>query len=288
MDSNIPISAELIADSDAHLFAALLKSYLRELPIPFLGGKDSTVYHKWLHAATLASTQERVDEIRNIINSFSVDITLNIQYLVKFLSELSSKAEETKMTPHNIAICLGPTILWNDRSSLTEQGHIERIIAIVGTFVESYTEIFPKDLDWKDYEDAEVEQLFSDSIEFQNKETDNSFQYRNNKKGNDNANRQSKELSVNGNLTTTTSRTSVVVDTTQAPIVNITSSTTTITSQPSKSVSESSPSPNRQRRSYGASFKTKFLSKMQNINSPLSSKTIEERDDEADEKRSME
>jgi hypothetical protein len=130
LDSNIPISAELIADSDAHLFSSLLKSYLRELPVPFLGRKDSTIYHSWLQAATLASNQERVDEICNIINNLPADITLNIQYLVKFLSELSSKAEETKMTPHNIAICLGPTILWNDRSSLNEQGNIERTSVI--------------------------------------------------------------------------------------------------------------------------------------------------------------
>ena len=142
MDSNIPLSAELISDSDAHLFSALLKSYLRELPVPFLGGKDAETYHKWIQTASFTSSQERVDGIRNILDELPKGISLNIQYLVKFCSELSIEAKQNKMTPHNISICLGPTILWHDRSSLNEQSNLERVIGIVSTLIESYDKIF--------------------------------------------------------------------------------------------------------------------------------------------------
>ena len=170
------MSTDLIVESDSHLFSALLKSYLRELPVPFLGRKDPVVYHKWLKAAVLPSNTQRVPEIRNIINTLPAEIQLNVQYVVKFLTELSSRFKETKMTPHNIAICLGPTLLWNDRTSLNEQSNIERIIAVVGTLIESYKEIFLEDFDWKTYEDTEMERLFHVSMNMQSKGVDNGFE----------------------------------------------------------------------------------------------------------------
>ena len=290
LDSNIPISAELVSDSDAHLFSALLKSYLRELPVPFLGGQDAEIYHKWIQTASLSSTQERVDGICNILKDFPKDISLNIQYLVKFLSELSIEAKETKMTPHNISICLGPTILWNDRSSLNEQSNIERIIGIVATLIESYNQIFSKDLDWKDYEDLDVEQLFQDGMNYHSQQIDGGIISRN-KKGNGNTNRESKDLSSNGN-SLSSSRISVVLDMPTTPTINIQTpnSDNSLTGPNSKSMAVNSPSPNRQRRgTFGASFKKNFVTKIQNIGNPLATKPIEERDDDdAEDKRTIE
>ena len=290
LDSNIPISAELIADSDAHLFSALLKSYLRELPVPFLGGDDTTIYNKWIEVAGFTSAEQRVDGIRTILSDFPENISINIQYLVKFLSELSIKAKQTKMTPHNISICLGPTILWNDRSSLNEQGNIERIIGIVATLIESYDQIFKKDLEWKEYEDSEVEHLFQAGSEYQHTEHDN-VSFLKNVKGNEGTNRNSKDISLGG-ISTSGNRASVVLDLTTAPSINIQASNGngngSATSPTSKTMIDS-PSPNRQRRGkFGASFKEKFVTKMQNISSPLASKPIEERDDDTEEKRTIE
>ena len=276
LDSNIPITADLIAESDAHLFSALLKSYLRELPIPFLGREDRSVYDKWIEVASSTSSVQRVDGIRNILTIFPENVSLNIQYLVKFLSELSIKAKETKMTPHNISICLGPTILWNDRSSLNEQGNIERIIGIVATLIESYDQIFKKDIDWHDYEDTEVEQLFDDGNEYQNQEKEDIA-----------TKRHSKDNYLSGN-STSSNRSSV--EFVLPPAINVQTSNGNVpcASPTSKTMIDNS-SPNRTRRGkFGASFKEKFVTKMQNISSPLASKPIEERDDDTDEKRTIE
>ncbi|CAB1313102.1 unnamed protein product [Coregonus sp. 'balchen'] len=62
--------------SDPHAVAGALKSYLRELPEPLM--------------------------------SFQ----LYDEYLVKFLSKLAQDSEVNKMTPSNIAIVLGPNMLW--------------------------------------------------------------------------------------------------------------------------------------------------------------------------------
>ena len=276
LDSNIPITADLVADSDAHLFSALLKSYLRELPVPFLGREDKAIYDKWIQVAGLSSSLQRIDGIRKILDDFPENISLNIQYLVKFLSELSIKAKETKMTPHNISICLGPTILWNDRSSLNEQGNIERIIGIVATLIESYDQIFQKDLDWKVYEDAEVEQLFQDGSEYQHQEKDDAG-----------VKRHSRDNFLCGNATSS-NRASVVLELPSTPTISVQNSNGSATSPTTKTPFDS-PSPNRQRRGkFGASFKEKFVTKMQNISSPLASKPIEEREDDTEEKRTIE
>jgi hypothetical protein len=70
-----------------------------------------------------------------------------VQYVIKFLSELSTKSEQTKMTQRNIAIVLAPTLLkpGGDRGPLPE--HSENIIGVVDTLIKSYKRIFPLDID---------------------------------------------------------------------------------------------------------------------------------------------
>jgi len=36
------------------------------------------------------------------------------RYLIKFLSKLSEKSEVNKMTPGNIAIVIGPNLIWSE------------------------------------------------------------------------------------------------------------------------------------------------------------------------------
>jgi hypothetical protein len=39
---------------------------------------------------------------------------LIFRYLVKFLSKLTEKSDINKMTPSNIAIVIGPNLLWQE------------------------------------------------------------------------------------------------------------------------------------------------------------------------------
>lgn len=36
------------------------------------------------------------------------------RYLIKFLAKLAEKSDENKMTPSNIAIVIGPNLLWSE------------------------------------------------------------------------------------------------------------------------------------------------------------------------------
>ncbi len=153
LDSRASV-ADLLAEGDPHLHASLLKSYLRELPQPLLGG--GAVYDRWVRSARLPGHSERMAEFRDILRSeHSAAARDNIQYVVKFLHELSSKSEETKMTPRNISIVMGPTLLWSSgRSSsvtapaataseqLLEQSNLESVIGVVAQLIEHQEEVF--------------------------------------------------------------------------------------------------------------------------------------------------
>ncbi|KAJ6658998.1 hypothetical protein lerEdw1_019635 [Lerista edwardsae] len=68
--------------ADPHAVAGALKCYLRELPQPLM---TFELYDDWLKAA---------------------------RYLIRFLAKLAEHQEVNKMTPSNIAIVLGPNLLW--------------------------------------------------------------------------------------------------------------------------------------------------------------------------------
>lgn len=154
LDAQLPFG-QLLVDSDAHLHSALLKSYLRELPVPLLGRKQNHVYDRWLGSVKLATPAEMVREIRYILKEeLPPPVVTNIQYVVKFLAELSKKSQTNKMTPHNMGIVLGPTLLWSSRGgALSEQSNIESIIKLVATLIEHYKDIFPVDIQWGQFDD---------------------------------------------------------------------------------------------------------------------------------------
>ena len=138
--------------------------------------------------------------------------------------------------------------------------------------IESYNKIFPHDLEWMDFEDADVNHLFEEGEDYQPEKEESSPQCRVNK------------VSPNGNFTS--NRVSMSIETTLPPGINIeTSSNMSTTSSPTKSER----SPIGVRKGTGASFKTKFLTKMQNMSSPLTPQAIkEERSTNDDEKPTIE
>lgn len=46
--------------------------------------------------------------------NFINDVPFCFRYLIKFLAKLAEKSDENKMTPSNIAIVIGPNLLWSE------------------------------------------------------------------------------------------------------------------------------------------------------------------------------
>ncbi|GAB0176819.1 SH3 domain-binding protein 1 [Grus japonensis] len=110
--------------SDPHAVAGALKSYLRELPQPLM---TFELYNEWVKVA---------------------------RYLIKFLAKLAEHQELNKMTPSNIAIVLGPNLLWLQQSTgdpvqldLASVTSIQ-VVGVVEALIQNADTLFPGEIDF--------------------------------------------------------------------------------------------------------------------------------------------
>ncbi|XP_034563245.1 SH3 domain-binding protein 1 [Notolabrus celidotus] len=94
---------------DPHAVAGALKCYLRELPEPLM---TFELYNDWFKAAGEKDLTEKLEQFKVLLKKLPPENYNNLRYLVQFLSLLSEHQAVNKMTPSNIAIVLGPNLLW--------------------------------------------------------------------------------------------------------------------------------------------------------------------------------
>uniref|UniRef100_A0A8C1ZYV1 Rho GTPase activating protein 44 n=1 Tax=Cyprinus carpio TaxID=7962 RepID=A0A8C1ZYV1_CYPCA len=107
--------------ADPHAIAGALKSYLRELPEPLL---TFDLYDDWIQAS---------------------------KYLVKFLAKLNEYQDYNKMTPGNIAIVLGPNLLWaHTEGNITEMMTTVslQIVGIIEPIIQHADWFFPEEIEF--------------------------------------------------------------------------------------------------------------------------------------------
>nr|XP_025044590.1 rho GTPase-activating protein 44 [Pelodiscus sinensis] len=95
--------------ADPHAIAGALKSYLRELPEPLM---TFELYDEWIQASNLQDQDKRLQALWNACEKLPKANHSNIRYLIKFLAKLTEYQDANKMTPSNVAIVLGPNLLW--------------------------------------------------------------------------------------------------------------------------------------------------------------------------------
>ncbi|KAL3877617.1 hypothetical protein ACJMK2_035307 [Sinanodonta woodiana] len=98
-----------IEDIDQHTVAGALKQYLRELPEPLL---TFDLYSEFL-AVCQKPQDQRLQALWSVIDKLPKPNYNNFRYLIKFLSKLAEKSDVNKMTPSNIAIVIGPNLIWS-------------------------------------------------------------------------------------------------------------------------------------------------------------------------------
>ncbi|KAL4658047.1 SH3 domain-binding protein 1-like [Arapaima gigas] len=95
--------------ADPHAVAGALKSYLRELPEPIM---TFDLYDEWFKAASEKELSDRLEKLREVLGKLPTENYNNLRYLVQFLACLSEQQAVNKMSASNIAIVLGPNLLW--------------------------------------------------------------------------------------------------------------------------------------------------------------------------------
>ncbi|KAK5879912.1 hypothetical protein CesoFtcFv8_022988 [Champsocephalus esox] len=100
------------------LLVGLLKSFLKELPGSLL---VSDLYDKWMAALDIEDSQQKALETKKVVDEIPGPNKLLLQYLLCILHHILENADSNKMDAHNLAVCIGPTLLQLDGTPLEEQ-----------------------------------------------------------------------------------------------------------------------------------------------------------------------
>ncbi|XP_026033805.1 rho GTPase-activating protein 44-like isoform X2 [Astatotilapia calliptera] len=126
--------------ADPHAIAGALKSYLRELPEPLM---TFELYNDWIQASNIQDQDKRLQALFNACEKLPSANNTNFKYLIKFLSKLTDYQDVNKMTPGNIAIVLGPNLLWTQND-----GNITEMMTTVSLQIVGIIEPIIQHADW--------------------------------------------------------------------------------------------------------------------------------------------
>uniref|UniRef100_A0A8C1MZS4 Rho GTPase-activating protein 44 n=1 Tax=Cyprinus carpio TaxID=7962 RepID=A0A8C1MZS4_CYPCA len=134
--------------ADPHAIAGALKSYLRELPEPLM---TFELYDEWIQASNVQDMDKRLQALLCTCEKLPADNLNNFRYLIKFLAKLTEHQDANKMTPGNIAIVLGPNLLWtHSEGNMTEMMTTMslQIVGIVEPIIQHADWFFPGDIEF--------------------------------------------------------------------------------------------------------------------------------------------
>uniref|UniRef100_A0A3P9JQF1 Rho GTPase-activating protein 44 n=1 Tax=Oryzias latipes TaxID=8090 RepID=A0A3P9JQF1_ORYLA len=126
--------------ADPHAIAGALKSYLRELPEPLM---TFQLYSDWIQASNIQDQEKRLQALYAACEKLPPANNNNFKYLIKFLSKLTEYQDLNKMTPGNIAIVLGPNLLWTHND-----GNITEMMTTVSLQIVGIIEPIIQHADW--------------------------------------------------------------------------------------------------------------------------------------------
>ncbi|CAG00635.1 unnamed protein product, partial [Tetraodon nigroviridis] len=165
--------------ADPHAIAGALKSYLRELPEPLM---TYELYNDWIQASksvppgdgtgrdfwvgyvvvlrlgvfgvpfcSIQDQDRRLQALHSACEKLPPANNNNFKYLIKFLSKLTEHQDVNKMTPGNIAIVLGPNLLWmNNEGNITEMMTTVslQIVGIIEPIIQHADWFFPGEIEF--------------------------------------------------------------------------------------------------------------------------------------------
>ncbi|XP_054914062.1 SH3 domain-binding protein 1 [Poeciliopsis prolifica] len=136
---------------DPHAVAGALKCYLRELPEPLM---TFELYSDWFSAAGEKDLSVKLEKFRNLLQKLPPENYNNLRYLVQFLSLLSEQQAVNKMTPSNIAIVLGPNLLWpraEGEAALFDMAAASsvQVVMVIEPLIQYSSSLFPEAVDFE-------------------------------------------------------------------------------------------------------------------------------------------
>ncbi|PRP89562.1 hypothetical protein PROFUN_00826 [Planoprotostelium fungivorum] len=115
---------DLNSYNNPHLIANQLKLILRELPEPLL---TFDKYTEFVRAARNENEEAASHDIKKLVDTLPPVHQATLAYIMKFLKTVADKQEKNRMTPTNLSVCFGPTILKPREENFTTMGNNELV-----------------------------------------------------------------------------------------------------------------------------------------------------------------
>lgn len=106
----------------------LLKLFFRSLPDSLL---TSAHYNEFIQAAHIEDNIVRRDSLHAIINSLPDPNYATLRVFMLHLWRVQERSAVNRMTINNLAICLGPTLMSGQNSSVQDTGFQSRIVETI-------------------------------------------------------------------------------------------------------------------------------------------------------------
>ncbi|XP_038664127.1 T cell activation RhoGTPase activating protein b [Scyliorhinus canicula] len=127
------------------LLAVVLKDFLRHIPGSLL---ITELYDSWMAAMEKENINERTAEIKQLLTKLPSHNCLLLHYLFCVLYYINKHSEVNKMDAHNLAVCIGPNMLWPNKpvaSELEIEVHA-RVVNLMQFLIENCCLIFGDDI----------------------------------------------------------------------------------------------------------------------------------------------
>lgn len=106
---NVDCSDEL-GETNIFVLAVLIKDFLRSLPDCLL---MCQLYLEWLAIPCMSSDVIKVKEARRLINRLPSGNEMFLRHFMCVLWHVQNRCSENMMTAANLAVCVGPSLLWS-------------------------------------------------------------------------------------------------------------------------------------------------------------------------------
>jgi len=124
------------AKASAFDIAALLKSYIRELPEPLL------TYELYDEFTSMEGTETDKTKLIETLKKLPKDNLCLVKFLMRHLINVAAHSANNLMTPNNLALIFGPGLLYPKIETIQYTLLLPRIFWIVQTMIEDYSAIF--------------------------------------------------------------------------------------------------------------------------------------------------
>ncbi|RXG68271.1 Rho GTPase-activating protein 21, partial [Armadillidium vulgare] len=118
--------------SDVNVISSLLKQFFQRLPDPLI---PSDLYPQFIEASKIEDPQQRLVEIRNLLQDLPDHHYETLKFLCLHLNHVVSNSNDNKMDVRNLAIVFGPTLVRaaddNMAKMVTDMSHQCRIVEML-------------------------------------------------------------------------------------------------------------------------------------------------------------